>query len=372
MFRHLEILRSKKKAELAPSEPVLAEQVNEKPDVEDEVDHRRRRFLRGLGAAAAVAAMPAVLHTTDALAGKSDSLDPIMRRERAIDEGIASFKQALKSPELQNARRGIGAVIEPMLHSLRRFDAKNTFGTKYDCSAAFKRYAVQFVYGKNKEKKTVIDFIPASAGPDKYMRESPGYGYGNGFYWGRKDLYMTAQHLIEMAQDKPDSRKPYDIGFIKMPTKYHARPEQIVYDDTTITDADIDGEYVSILGIDNDETAMKDGSVIGGKIMSGGAVRLTREWVDVAFANASPAFKERLYRSFMVELPPGEAAGATADVRPISGVSGGLVLMKKDGKETFAGIFHSAYFTPEGQSLAFFYGPEAARHQFAAYTRSVA
>lgn len=370
MFRHLDLVRRKKKEQLAiVEEPAATPEAEPEVEVAEEpIDQRRRSFLFGLGATAAVAAMPTVLHSTDALAGKGDSLDPIMRRERLMDSAISSFQQKLKSPEIVRARNGTGPALVPMMDALRQFDRSETLGTAYDCTEELKRYAVQLPYAIGRDGKPRLGFIPASAGPEKYV---PATGkYGNGFYWGRKDIFVTANHVIDAANGKKDSKKVYDIAFLKVSPDCHARPDQIIYDDPSVTDADIDGEYVSVLGIDPDGVALKEGAP-GGKIYQAGAERLTREWVDSVFTTADKYYKERLYRSFMIEIPHGEATSVQNETHVAAGMSGSPVMMVKNKRKVFAGMAHSVYRTPE-KSLLFFFGPETARHQFEAFTRNVA
>ena len=135
--------------------------------------------------------------------------------------------------------------------------------------------------------------------------------------------------------------------------------------------ADIHGKPVFILGIDKDKSALKQGPV-GCKILGGNAVQLTREWVDVAFANARPFVKERLYRSFMVEIPAQETEGDTIESRLISGISGSEAWVVVNGRKTFAGIFHMAHGIPGGKGLAFFYPASVVREQYEHYMRNVA
>ncbi len=369
MFRHLEVIRRKKKEEIAPVEELVATPETKAVEDEEASILSRRNFLKGMGATAAIAAMPTILHTSEAVAGKSDSLDPIRYREQRIDTAMAEMQSTLKSPEIARARNGTGPSLSPMLNVLKRFDVSETAETTYDCTDELKRYAMQFGYGNGKDGKRRVGFVHASEGQSKYLPHDS--EYGNGFFWGRKDIFVTAQHVLDAAHGKPDSKKVYDIAFLKLPPDYQARPEQIVHDDPQITDADIDGQFVSILGVDNDRSALKEG-MPGCKMYQGGAERLTKQWVDKVFVQADQWFKERLYRSFMMEIPSNEATGAPRETTLSAGMSGALVVMVKDKKKYFAGMLHSVYKMPDGKSVGFFYGPEAARHQFAAYSRNVA
>ncbi len=363
MRNALEFFKKKKREELLKAEDALSTPTPEPLLEEEIVDQGRRSLLFGIGATAAVAAMPSVLSSTEAVAA---SLDPIRKNETFISETMAHFKRDLATPEVRDARSGKGPLIGTMMRTLKRFDPKEVIGTSYDCTRELMQHCVQYAYGKNREGKRVSVCIPASAGPEHYM--PPTVGYGNGFFWGAKNIFVTAHHVFDFAMGRQDSKKKADIYIQRMAPEFEARPEQVIHDCPWITDADVDGAFVSIVGIDKDATAMKAGAV-GCKMYSGGAVRLTREWVDVAFGKADDYFKERLYRSFIVEIPRGEAIEAPDVEKPSAGMSGAPVFMVKDGIKVFAGFIHAVKQGPD-KDFAIFYGPEFVRESFAQFNRT--
>lgn len=368
MFRHLEIVKRKKKEELAAIEAPSS--VSE-PTVRIETDEdgavlSRRTMLFGMGSTAAVAAMPAVLSGTEAVAG---TLDPIRAGQKRIDTAMAEAQRYMNSPEFLEALKGRGPrPIATVLNALRRIEAADTFGTAYDVTKELMDHAVQVAYGTNSAGKRVVGLIPAKAGPAKYMPET--VGAGNGLYWNRKDVFVVPQHLLDMIHQKPLNTQKIDVAVLKLPPENHARDEQIIHDDPTLTDAAIHGQPVFIAGIDKDKSALTEGPV-GCKILGGNAVQCTREWVDIAFAKSPPYLKERMYRSFMVEIPKQETDGETIESRLISGISGSEVWMVKNGRKIFAGIFHMATGTPE-KGLAFFYPASVVREAYEHYMRNVA
>jgi hypothetical protein len=287
----------------------------------------------------------------------------VSEREALIENAIGSMRSDLRSKGLQEVISGKSdLVIRPLLSVLKPIRVSDILGTKFDVSYELMRHAVQFGYGRRLGGKQSRIFTSASAGAEKYL--SADAGYGNGFYWGRKDRFVTALHVLDSALGKAQNSNPLDIAILPMTTELQATDEQIVRGNSALMDVDVDLSYVAACGIDPDETSIKTG-VEGCKIYPGLAVRLTSGWVDKAFGKADLYFRERLYRSFMLLLPHGEAKGA-ANSAPASGMSGSPVFMLRNGEKIGVGLLHSVFevpssFTGSTLDLGFFYGPEAIR-----------
>lgn len=313
-------------------------------------------------ATSALGALPVSLLLERSAVGVENS-NSVLEREALIDRIVGSMQNNLSAAGFEQIVLGRAPVVNrPLLEALIPIDVLSTFGTKYDASEELMRYAVQYGYWKGQNGKARVKLVAAGAGKNQYL--PPDMGYGNGFYWGQKDCFVTARHTVDSAEARPQNREALDISVLRLPPDLQARDEQVVHDDPALRDNDIHGAYVKVVGIDPDKTSLK-GAHEGCKGYPGVAIQLRPRWVDRAFANAEQYFKERLYRSFVMLLPAGETKGE-GDARPVAGMSGSPVVVMRNGRKIVAGLFHSSYHvTPlefgRPLDLGFFYGPGAIR-----------
>ncbi len=365
MFEHLRRIREVKKAEThTESEPVAVV-----PRTDEGVDHGRRHFLRGMAATAAVAAMPTVLKSETAEAGVLDTEKALKQREAALDSAIGSLQWAVKSPDVRAALDGKGDYLLTRTMKPLQFPINPRLleGTKYDMSETRKRYCVQMAYQSIGNGKNNVHLISEKSGTFKKMDEA---GYGNGVYWGATDRFLTAQHVVDISQNKEDSSQGRDLAILNL-REAKGRPEQVLQDDTSLSNEDIHGAFVSIEGIDPDKTSGEGGY----KSYPGVAMRLGRGFVERVFVHSSKDHRDRMARSFMIALPPGEAQGATAVDKPATGMSGAPVFMNRGGRRVLAGIMHMVTSIPDPETkrnidIGFFHGIEEVRDQMNLYMRS--
>lgn len=327
----------------------------------------RRDFLYSVGAtvlsAAGASAIPSVLPTDIAQAAGAEGATP-------LDKTIDDIRRAVKSRDIDELMQGKGKrMVSRFLQAFRGpLDRDAVRGTKYDASEERKRHCMQIAYWHEGDKMS-NRLVPADSGEGKFMSPTA-FGYGNGFYFGRRDKIITAQHVIDFMNNQQDSMLPLDIGVISVNKRAWCRPEQLVQDDTSLSDQDIHGEYVTVEGVDPDGT-----SEHGCKSYPGVAMKLSREWVYRVFTGNTPEKNERLVRSFAIILPRGESTGATPAERPTAGMSGSPVFMLRNGTKVLAGIFHGSHPTqtdPEtgvAYDIGFFYGIEGVREIYVSHMR---
>ncbi len=349
--------RDVKRAEIAQSkvdEPV------------EKIDEGRRWFLRGAIASAAMAVMPALPDT--AHAEKLDVQRSIEEREAIIANAIEKTRRAMNTPDVLAARKGEGRDLLMKVFRTLQFPITPEFikGTKYDMSGVRKRHAVQIAYRWGRNQKLIVELISNKA---EFKKETEA-GYGNGIFFGTAHSFLTAKHVAEDSQNRPDPRAARDIAILHTGA-LRARPEQVVKDDPTLTNNDIDGAFVSVEGIDPDTT----GDFEGYKSYPGVALKLSRGFIDKLYYTTPVAYRERLCKSFAIILPPGEGTGATAAQTPGSGMSGSPVWTLRNGERVLAGIMHMTTSerdpaTGRTIDIAFFHGIEDVREEVASHIRS--
>jgi hypothetical protein len=283
------------------------------------------------------------------------------QREVLLDEAITSVRRAMNAPDVLEAfaGQGVGVVTRVLRPLQTHIDASYVKETKYDASEERKRYCVQVAFQRGLDGKKAITFRSSAAGSQPLAKA----GYGNGFFWGRADRLVTAQHVLDEALSRPAVESLLDVAVVNVPPHLIADSAQIIRDDTSLTNAEIHGAFVSVEGIDPDAT-----SIDGCKSYPGVAMRLRRRFVERAFSTLKPFERERLSSSFVFALPPGEAVGATDESKPAAGMSGSPVFLYRNGSRVLAGILHSVLHArdpPTGDmtDIGFFHGVEEIRQQ---------
>ena len=184
-------------------------------------------------------------------------------------------------------------------------------------------------------------------------------GYSNGFYLDRSDRLITNKHVLhEMTGRKKHLETGgLDIGTVQFTAAgYNVRPEQVISDDPAVTDANIDGALVAVVGIDPDQTADPK---TGHKTLPGIAKKMTPAMVEQAFGGINPAqgraeWLEHGKNLFVIILPPGESHGSAI------GMSGSPVFKGT----ALAGIFMGTGFWRDQNrtvDIAFFHGIDSIR-----------
>lgn len=250
-----------------------------------------------------------------------------LEKQRALDDAIAAIQENLRDPEVLEALEGrgedplsviLGAIEIPILPDDLKY-------TKYDVSELLRRYPVQIEMSGNK-----------------------GTYRGNGIFWQDPGIQLTAGHVISGDQSI-DTRYPedVDVGAYRVDANFEARPEQVVKDDPSITNASIHGRFVAIVGFDPDTTSDEHGY----KTYPGIAVKVTPGLAHALHGHA-PSLMQKFQNSFLLILPPGEAkspsersgntiwqsASAKKQVRA-QGMSGSPMFVYLNGQYSFGGIF---------------------------------
>ncbi len=235
-------------------------------------------------------------------------------------------------------------------------------------------YPVQIV-----RKNDTLSFLPTTLDPTRgsFADTSAGAGYGNGVYWGDARTILTADHVLASIVEESGEKFPrtnLDIALISLPERFAAKdPAQIVHDDPELSDRDIQGAIVSIVGIDPDATSNPE---TGRKAYIGRAARVSPERARF-LAEGDSVLEKLLAKSFMITLPPGEATkiSPTNESIPAQGVSGSPVFCtltgapvftSRNGKPKFCGIFWVVSWeigeaTKPPVETAFFFGIDEVR-----------
>jgi hypothetical protein len=356
------------------------------------MDHVRRNLILGLPAAAAGASLlarAAIAETTAApdagaqlkalgvpgsavaLADGRPAVDPseLFRRakEDFIDEAIAISRAALAQDSVREAMAWEGECPQSALFRAIELPilAAHLDETKYNVSDLRRRYPVQMglptptpgaVHRHTSRLIAAIDKDrDAQFRTDGYL----GANYGNCFYWNAPDLIVTTEHLAELFPESAKSLRKDGLDISAAIVSEHLAsqaPEQIIYDDPSVSDADIEGSLVCIVGRDPDPFSDMDGA----KVYPGIAVKMTPEFVRGALLEVSPASRHgmnahdferyiarvrgRMSNAYMLMLPPGEArAYPDSDTElPCQGMSASPVFGFIRGAYRPVGIFFSA------------------------------
>jgi hypothetical protein len=356
------------------------------------MDHVRRNLILGLPAAAAGASLlarAAIAETTAApdagaqlkalgvpgsavaLADGRPAVEPseLFRRakEDFIDEAIAISRAALAQDSVREAMAWEGECPQSALFRAIELPilAAHLDETKYNVSDLRRRYPVQMglptptpgaVHRHTSRLIAAIDKDrDAQFRTDGYL----GANYGNCFYWNAPDLIVTTEHLAELFPESAKSLRKDGLDISAAIVSEHLAsqaPEQIIYDDPSVSDADIEGSLVCIVGRDPDPFSDMDGA----KVYPGIAVKMTPEFVRGALLEVSPASRHgmnahdferyiarvrgRMSNAYMLMLPPGEArAYPDSDTElPCQGMSASPVFGFIRGAYRPVGIFFSA------------------------------
>ena len=210
-----------------------------------------------------------------------------------------------------------------------------------------------------------------------------GANYGNCFYWNAPDLIVTTEHLAELFSDSAKSLRKDGLDISVAIVGEHLAsqaPEQIIYDNSSVSDADIQGSLVCIVGRDPDPFSDMDGA----KVYPGIAVKMTPEFVHGALSEISQSsrrgmnvhdferyiarVRSRMSNAYMIMLPPGEArAYPDSDTElPCQGMSASPVFGFIRGAYRPVGIFFSAMCLEDAErrrsvDVAFFHPISAIR-----------
>jgi hypothetical protein len=380
------------------------------------MDHVRRNLILGFPAAAAGASLlarAAIAETTPApdagaqlkapgtpgspvaVPGGRRAVNPseLFRRakEDFIDEAIAISRAALAQDSVREAMAWEGECPQSALFRAIELPilAAHLDETKYNVTDLRRRYPVQMglpaptpgaVHRHTSRLIAAIDKDrDAQFRTDGYL----GANYGNCFYWNAPDLIVTTEHLAELFPESAKSLRKDGLDISAAIVSEHLAsqaPEQIIYDDPSVSDADIEGSLVCIVGRDPDPFSDMDGA----KVYPGIAVKMTPEFVRGALLEISPAsrhgmnahdferyiarVRSRMSNAYMLMLPPGEArAYPDSDTElPCQGMSASPVFGFIRGAYRPVGIFFSAMCLEDAErrrsvDVAFFHPISAIR-----------
>ncbi len=378
------------------------------------MDHVRRNLVLGLPAAAAGAsllaratfadttftsdtgAQPGAVATPRAIPGAQRLARPAEMFRRAkedfIDRAIEISRVALTQDSVREALAWQGECPQSALFRAIELPilAAHLDETRYDVAHLRRRYPVQMglpATAAGNHRHVASSRLIASLDKDRDpLFRDEGYlgaNYGNCFYWNTPDLIVTTEHLAELfpASAKSLRKDGLDISVAIVGEHLASQSlEQIIYDDPSVSDADINGSLVCIVGRDPDPFSDMDGA----KVYPGIAVKMTPEFVQGALSDISQAnrrglnahdferfiarLRSRMNNAFMMMLPPGEAR-AYPDMDselPCQGMSASPVFGFIRGAYRPVGIFFSAMCLEDAErrrsvDVAFFHPISAIR-----------
>jgi hypothetical protein len=364
--------------------------------VKNRVDHVRRNLLFGipafamspLGVSHATVAQP----VADALPEAERVISPAAFRQAKdamLDQTIEITRRALARDAVNEALAWQGEFPQSALFRAMEIPIlpAHLDETKYDVTDLRRRYPVQIgaagpANGARRHAR-VIGSLDKVRDPqfrqDGYLAEH----YGNCFYWNAADTIVTTEHL---AQTFPESAKAMrrdalDISVAMLGPQFAARAgEQIIHDDALVTDDDIHGNLVCIVGRDPDALADMDGA----KVYPGVAVKMTPAFVvgvlseilhgrrkdmpQLEYERYIARARARMINAYMMVLPAGEARAYpdNDDELPCQGMSASPVFGFIRGRYRLVGIFFLAMCLEDAErrrmvDVAFFHPVSAIR-----------
>ncbi len=347
----------------AQSQPALASEAVSRRDF-------FRRYAAPAAASVALASMPAILNIDTAEAAPQSVPEGTAAREANVEGKVALTRRALNTPEVLEARSGKGPQIMARVFRALQFQItpQEVKGTKYDMEMMRKKYCTQMTYEwQGDNKPYLVRWIMNRTGTFKTDKQA---GYGNGVFFGAQNRFLTARHVECDAQQHPRTFGKRDLSWL-FTGEFKATPERVLMDDSTLSNAHIDGAYVSVEGVDPDATGDSDGY----KSYPGVAMRCTREFIDTVFPKMPKEYRELMSRSFLMSIPAGEGTGAQPKDKPGGGMSGAPVFTIHNGNKVLAGTMFliSSEVDPENgkkYDFAFFHGIEEIREQIQEQLRS--
>ena len=220
----------------------------------------------------------------------------------ALDNAIVAIQENLRDPRVLKALRGEGE--DPILDVVNAIEIPVSpellEGTMYNPSAIQEQYPLLIKTQK---------------------------GIGNGVRWNNDETILTAAHVIRgVGSDTSAYPAGIDVEIGYLNSQFSGLDSgQVVKKDPDLTNNDIQGQFVRIIG--------KDDGII--KTLAGVAVKispgLARYW-----GKDSERLVKNLENSFMFILPPDQIKSDKSGYAFGIGMSGSAVYLK-DG--TFAGVF---------------------------------
>jgi hypothetical protein len=368
------------------------------------VDNVRRNLILGVPAVAIGA--QAVAHRAFAQqnASRVNGVTPHEAfrdvKERFVNEAIGITREALDQASVLEALEWQGEFPQSALFRALELPIlpAHLDDTTYDYSDLRRRYPVQLgvtsVAADSHRHVVSPRVIPAIDKDRDASFRRDGYlsdGYGNCFYWNSPDTIVTTEHLAERFPESWHSlrRDGFDVSVASVAPHFAARsPEQVIRDDPSVSDADIHGSLVCIVGRDPDPWGDMDGA----KVYPGVAVKMTPQFIRGALAEIPQTnrrgmssheyehfiqkIQDRMDNSYLMMLPPGEARGyPRADSElPCQGMSAAPVFGFIRGQYRFVGMFFSAMCLEDAErrrnvDVAFFH-PISAIRRLAANQKS--
>ena len=279
-------------------------------------------------------------------------------KEARLRSMIANAQKKLQTQDVKRAIEGkgsnqLGRILRAIELPITGYDLAKT---SWDPTELHRRYPVQIVHHGGTFDRLVPSFDNSKA---SFAVEGGISGYSNGFYLDRSDRLITNKHVLhEMTGRKKHLETGgLDIGTVQFTAAgYNVRPEQVISDDPAVTDENIDGALVAVVGIDPDQTADPK---TGHKTLPGIAKKMTPAMVEQAFGGINPAqgraeWLEHGKNLFVIILPPGESHGSAI------GMSGSPVFKGT----ALAGIFMGTGFWRDQNrtvDIAFFHGIDSIR-----------
>jgi hypothetical protein len=303
------------------------------------VDNVRRNLILGVPAVAIGA--QAVAHRAFAQqnASRVNGVAPHEAfrdvKERFVNEAIGITREALDQASVLEALEWQGEFPQSALFRALEIPIlpAHLDDTTYDYADLRRRYPVQLgvtsVAADSHRHVVSPRVIPAIDKDRDASFRRDGYlsdGYGNCFYWNAPDTIVTTEHLAERFPESWHSlrRDGFDISVASVAPHFAARsPEQVIRDDPSVSDADIHGSLVCIVGRIRIRGATWMGQrCTGGRCQDDAAVHPRRAGrnssdeqtghVIARIRTFHSKIQDRMDNSYLMILPPGEARGIRA------------------------------------------------------------
>jgi hypothetical protein len=298
-----------------------------------------------------------VLVGSASIAGAGSQHEIDLEKDRMIHETLVAARDNLQSPRVKRALLGGSSAVRTILRAVDLPRACERLGrTRYDPGPLHQWYPALLAFREQPMQSTEWKIDASTPDSTKRSYEEPGFGYGNGFFFGERNTFVTnhhvAQHITNIAASK------YDIDVLTLPEEFAAKDDrQVVRDETLSPSQDLEGSLVVMTSIDPDSTS----DARGHKTFCGVPFKITHEFIKNIFRMPSGSTVARdLDAAYAFVIPPGEGHRDKESHRPAEGTSGSPVWVFDETARSYkiAGIMGRAgVFTGSGRevSIGYFY-----------------
>jgi hypothetical protein len=240
-----------------------------------------------------------------------------LEKDRMIHLALVVVRDNLQSRRVRGSNAVRTIETDRIPHACERLGR-----TRYDPGPLHQWYPAELAYREQPMQSTEWKINASAPDATKRSYEEPGFGYGNGFFFGDRNTFVTnnhvAQHITHVAARK------YDIDVLTLPDEFAAKDDrQIVLDESLSPGQPLKGSLVVMTSIDPDSTSDANGH----KTFCGIPFKITREFIKNIFqiplgstvASGSPVWVfDETARSYKIAGIMGRAGVFTGSGREVS------------------------------------------------------